>query len=84
MTLIVDNDGNICVIQIQFGFYITDFSDFGLSVDPLNPPKSPKNDGQKSEVKIVKIRHSERGSSILDYREFIVAGSLAGRFYMGG
>ena len=65
MTLIVDNDGNICVIQIQFGFYITDFCDFGLSVDPLNPPKSPINDGQISEVKIVKIRHSERGSSII-------------------
>ena len=61
MTLIVDNDGNICVIQIQFGFYITDFCDFGLFVDLLNPPKNPKNDGQKSEIKIVKIRHSDRG-----------------------
>ena len=42
MTLIVDNDGNICVIQIQFGFYITDFCDFGLSVDPLNPKRAQK------------------------------------------
>ena len=71
MTLIVDNDGNICVIQIQFGFYITDFCDFGLSVDPLNPPKSPKNDGQKSEVKIVKIRHGDRGSSITGINEIL-------------